>query len=183
MPRLFGAVFLFLNVNKKYYNIAAFVLATVLIKKLFFDRKTKTIKGSYQVPANIANKLDALHAFESRKIDGFGGKMSTKINAALRELYNQGINPDLKKLDIIIDPIKFKVDWTAEIGKSTDGIAYVGMKTRGSAGTGADKRAVSQLPELTKEKNAKIVKDLNFTKGLKIRQFFYKYSLNNYPNL
>ena len=109
--------------------------------------------------------------------------MSKKINAALRELYNEGINPDLKSLDIKIDPVLFKVDWTAEIGKSTDGIAYVGMKTRGSAGNGADERAVSQLPELTKEKNAKIVKDLNFNKGLKIRQFFYKYSLDNYPNI
>jgi hypothetical protein len=170
-------------VNKKYYTIATLVLATVLIKKLFFDRKTKTIKGSYQVPQNLPNRVDALHAFESRKSDGFGGKMSTQINAALRQLYNKGINPDLKKLDIKIDPVLFKVDWSAEIGPSTDGIAYVGMITRGSAGSSADERAVSQLPELTKKLNAKIVKDLNFNKGLKIRQFFYKYSLENYPNL
>lgn len=169
--------------NKKYFTIATFVLATVLIKKLFLDRKTKVIKGSYQVPQNIANRLDALHSFESRKLDGFGGKMSTKINAALRELYNKGINPDLKKLDITIDPVLFKVNWAAEIGPSSDGIAYVGMITRGSAGSGADERAVSQLPELTKKLNAKIVKDLNFNQGLKIRQFFYKYSLENYPNL
>ena len=168
--------------NKKYYSIAALILATVIIKKLF-DKKNKIIKGSYQVPMNIANRLDALHAFERRKSDGFGGGMSTKINAALRELYNKGINPDLKSLDVKIDPVLFKVDWTAEIGKSADGIAYVGMKTRGSAGNGADARAGTQLPELTKEKNAKIVKDLNFNKGLKIRQFFYKYSLDNYPNL
>jgi hypothetical protein len=169
-------------VNKKYYSIIAVVLATVLIKKLL-GNKNKIIKGSYQVPQNLANRVDALHAFERRKSDGFGGYMSTKINEALRELYNKGINPDLKKLDIDIDPVLFKVNWTAEIGPSTDGIAYVGIKTRGSAGNGADERAVSQLPELTKEKNAKIVKDLNFTKGLKIRQFFYKYSLENYPNL
>ena len=168
--------------KKTIITIATLVLTTVLLKKLL-STKNKTIKGSYQVPTNIPNRLDALHAFESRKLDGFGGKMSTKINAALRELYNKGINPDLKKIDIVIDPILFKVDWIAEIGESKNGIAYVGMKTRGSAGNGADERAVSQLPELTKEKNAKIVKDLNFTKGTKIRQFFYKYSLPQYPNL
>jgi hypothetical protein len=56
-------------VNKKYFTIATFVLATVLIKKLFLDRKTKTIKGSYQVPKNIPNRVDALHAFESRKLE------------------------------------------------------------------------------------------------------------------
>ena len=168
--------------KKTIYTLATLVLTTVLLKKLL-STKNKTIKGSYQVPTNIPNRLDALHAFESRKLDGFGGKMSTKINAALRELYNKGINPDLKKIDIVIDPILFKVDWIAEIGESKNGIAYVGMKTRGSAGNGADERAVSQLPELTKEKNAKIVKDLNFTKGTKIRQFFYKYSLPQYPNL
>lgn len=168
--------------NKRILTIGVLVLTTVVLKKLL-GNKNKTIKGSYQVPPNIPNRLDALHAFESRKLDGFGGKMSTTINAALRKLYNKGINPDLKKIDIVIDPILFKVDWSAEIGPSKDGIAYVGMKTRGSAGNGADERAVSQLPELTKEKNAKIVKDLNFTKGTKIRQFFYKYSLPQYPNL
>lgn len=168
--------------NKNIITIAALILIGTVLKKLL-SKKNKIIKGSYQVPINITNRLDALHSFESRKLDGFGGRMSTKINNALRELYSEGINPDIKKIEIKIDPILFKVDWLAEIGESENGIAYVGIKTRGSAGNGADQRAIKQLPELTKEKNAKLVKDLNFNKGLKIRQFFYKYSLSNYPNL
>lgn len=146
-------------------------------------RKKVIVFGSYSVPKNLPNRLDALHSFESRKIDGFGGKMSTKINAALRELYNKGINPDIKKLDILIDPILFKVTWSAELGESSNAIPYVGLITRGSAGSGADERALKQLPKIKEAgQNVTLVKDLNFTKGVKIRQFFYKYSLPEYPS-
>jgi len=106
-------------VNKNIITIAALILIGTVLKKLL-SKKNKIIKGSYQVPINITNRLDALHSFESRKLDGFGGRMSTKINNALRELYSEGINPDIKKIEIKIDPILFKVDWLAEIGESVD---------------------------------------------------------------
>jgi hypothetical protein len=148
-------------VNKYITNIALIIASAALIKRLMKGRKTVIVSGSYSVPKNLPNRLDALHSFESRKSDGFGGKMSTKINAALRELYNKSINPDIKKLEILIDPV---------------------LITRGSAGSGADERALQQLPKIKEAgQNVTLVKDLNFTKGVKIRQFFYKYSLPEYP--
>ena len=168
--------------QKYFLNIALLLTAAALIKK-FRKRKKIIVSGFYEVPRNLPNRLDALHSFESRKSDGFGGRMSTKINAALRDLYNKGINPDILKLDIKIDPNLFRVDWSAEIGESKNGIPYVGLITRGSAGSGADERAVSQLPQMTSKLNAAFVKDLNFKQGLRIRQFFYKYSLENYPKI
>jgi hypothetical protein len=168
--------------QKYFLNIALLLTAAALIKK-FMKRKKITVSGFYEVPRNLPNRLDALHSFESRKSDGFGGRMATKINAALRDLYNEGINPDILNLDIKIDPNLFRVDWTATIGESKNGIPYVGLITRGSAGSGADERAVSQLPQMTNKLNAKLVKDLNFKQGLRIRQFFYKYSLENYPKI
>lgn len=168
--------------QKYFLNIFLLLTAAALIKK-FTKRKKIIVSGFYEVPRNLPNRLDALHSFESRKSDGFGGRMSTKINAALRDLYNKGINPDILKLDIKIDPNLFRVDWSAEIGESKNGIPYVGLITRGSAGSGADQRALNQLPELKSKLNAAFVKDLNFKQGLRIRQFFYKYSLENYPKI
>jgi hypothetical protein len=170
-------------VNKYITNIALIIASAALIKRILKRRKKVIVSGSYSVPRNLLNRLDALHSFESRKSDGFGGKMSTKINAALRELYNKGMNPDIKKLNILIDPVLFKVTWSAELGESSNGIPYVGLITRGSAGSGADERALQQLPKIKEAgQNVTLVKDLNFTKGVKIRQFFYKYSLPEYPS-
>ena len=169
--------------NKYITNIALIIASAALIKRLLKGRKKIIVSGSYQVPQNLPNRLDALHSFESRKSDGFGGKMSTKINAALRDLYSKGINPDIKKLNILIDPVLFKVTWSAELGQSNNGVPYVGLITRGSAGSGADQRALDQLPKIKAAgNNVTLVKDLNFTKGAKIRQFFYKYSLPEYPS-
>lgn len=162
--------------QKFYINVALLLAGAFLIKRLLL-KKTIKVSGSYSVSSKIPNRLDALHSFESRKSDGFGGKMSTKVNAALLDLYNKGIKPDIKKIDIQIDPVKYYVTWSVELGQSTDGNAYTGLITRGSAGSGADTRAAAQLPELKNRLNAKLVKDLNFNQGgVKIRQYFYKYT-------
>jgi hypothetical protein len=162
--------------QKFYINVALLLTGAILIKKLLLTKKVK-VTGSYTVGLKVPNRLDALHSFESRKSDGYGGKMSTKINAALLDLYNKGIKPDIKKLDIKINPVTYTVDWVAELGQSNDGNAYTGIITRGSAGAGANRRAARQLPDMTNLKNAKLVKDLNFYEhGVKIRQYFYKYT-------
>lgn len=148
--------------------------------------KTRVVKGEYVVPENTPNKADALHSFERRKSDGFGGRMSTKINEALREMYKEGINPDLKELKINVDSKNYKVDWEATLGESTDGKAYVGMSTVGSAGGGADSRAKSQIENMkTWAKGAQdytLVLDFVNPTGVYIRQYFYKYTKpSEYP--
>ena len=170
--------------NKTLFNILLFFGAGYVLNKLS-KKKTMIVKGFYQVPENIPNRIDALHSFESRKSDGFGGKMSTQINAGLRELYKKGINPDILNLKIQIDPVKYSVTWSATLGESKNKIPFVGMITRGSAGGGADERAKMQVQNikslLPNGTNITLFKDLNFSNKIKIRQFFYKYGLTNYP--
>lgn len=168
------------------FNVILLIGGGLILKKML-EKQNKIIKGSYIVPENLPNRLDALHSFEKRQSDNFGGFMSTKINKALRDMYAKGINPDIKNLSITIDPVKYSVTWAATIGPSTDGRAFVGMYTRGSAGAGADNRAKDQVKNiesnLKNSKHIELIKDLNFNNKVKIRQFFYKYSLNSYPDL
>lgn len=144
------------------------------------------VKGNYQVPENAKNKADALHSFEKRKSDGFGGRMSTKIKEALRDLHSKGINPDITEIKINVDSKNYKVDWEAKIEPSKDGKAYVGIATVGSAGSGADERAKNQIEAMKKwspgAKDYTLVLDFKNPSGVYIRQFFYKYTLpEQYP--
>jgi hypothetical protein len=172
------------------------VLATALVVGLVVRRKRKNkvnnkimsegliVKGEYVVPKGTPNMGDALHSFERRKSDGFGGRMSTKIKEALVDLYKKGINPDVTDLKINIDSKNYKVMWEATIKPSTDGKAYTGFMTFGSAGSGADKRAIGQEERMKKiigGKDYKLVLDFKNPTGIYIRQFFYKYTKDEYP--
>jgi hypothetical protein len=172
------------------------VLATALIVGLVVRKKRKNrtnnkimsegliVKGEYVVPKGTPNMGDALHSFERRKSDGFGGRMSTKIKEALVDLYKKGINPDVTDLKINIDSKNYKVTWEATIKPSTDGKAYTGFMTYGSAGSGADKRAIGQEERMKKiigGKDYKLVLDFKNPTGIYIRQFFYKYTKDEYP--
>ena len=138
------------------------------------------VKGSYSAPKGDA---DALHSFERRKSDGFGGKMLTKINEKLREVYKAGINPDVTDIKINIDSTNYTVKWEATIDESKDGVAYMGVASRGSAGKTADRRAEGQIDNLMRKlkrndaEDIKLVLDFKNPSGVYIRQFFYKYSL------
>jgi hypothetical protein len=175
------------NKNDLFYFFGAigflfFVIRLTRKKKM---NELMIIKGSYQVPLNVPNRVDALHSFERRKSDGFGGYMATKIRAKMKEVYNKGINPDIKDIKIKVDSKNYKVDWQATISESTDGNAYLGISTVGSAGTGADDRAKGQIERMKTfvpgSKNYKLVLDFKNPKGIYIRQFFYKYSLGEFP--
>lgn len=162
---------------------AGIVVGTIILLRFLFRKKMNTpfiLKGSYVVPKGTPNMADALHSFERRKSDGFGGRMSTQIREKLRELYKQGINPDVTQIKINVDSINYKVDWEATIEPSKDGKAYVGVSTIGSAGSGADARAKSQIEAMKKwvdgAKDYSLVLDFKNPKGIYIRQFFYKYT-------
>ena len=79
---------------------------------------------------------DALHSFNRRKMDHFGGYLNDKINAGLAAVREQGFNSDLKQLYIQIDPSTLTVYWTAVVGPSEDGRCYTHVDSRGSAGGG-----------------------------------------------
>jgi hypothetical protein len=175
--------------RKKIYILAGVgvaVLGTLITLLIIRKRKRKKviIKGEYIVPKGTPNMADALHSFERRKSDGFGGRMSTKIKEALLEMYKKGINPDVTDLKVNVDSKKYKVTWEATIEPSKDGKAYTGFMTYGSAGGGADSRAKGQeagMKERIGGKNYELVLDFKNPTGIYIRQFFHKYTRDEYP--
>ena len=79
---------------------------------------------------NFGNNCDKLHAFQST--DGRDvGDMHIKVQKVLNDLYNAGINPTVVAVEVEVKgPV---VTWTVTVDKSTDGKAWVGFSSRGSA--------------------------------------------------
>ena len=117
------------------------------------------IQDGYNAPKGDA---DALHSFERRRKDKFGGMMTSKIEKKLREVYNYGVNPDIVNINIKVDSKNYRVDWTATIDESKDGKAYVGLSTRGSAGGSSERRALEQVEPLKRELTRDGAKDITF---------------------
>ena len=136
---------------------------------------------------------DALHSFNRRRMDGFGGFLNDKINAGLAEVRSRGFNSDLKKLYIQIDPSTLTVYWTAVVGPSLDGRCYMSVDSRGSAGGGLQ-AVQKQCPRMHRIHSTLVpVKVLEFndnvlqcytwdgaridtvTHAINIQQHFYKY--------
>jgi hypothetical protein len=143
------------------------------------------VRGSYSAKGQ-KNPGDALHSFEKRKSDGFGGRMSSIIKKKLKEVYELGINPDVTNITINVDSTNLGVNWSATINESNDGKAYVGVSTVGSAGGDADRRALQQIEKLKNwvkgAKDYKLVLDFTNPSGIYIRQYFYKYTVpGKYP--
>ena len=97
----------------------------------------KVISGSYSAEGQ-PRAYDALHSFQSRRSDGFGGRINTKVQNGIKEYKNtKGLNAvDIKKVTVNIDPNTLTVNWEVTIGKSNDGYTYEQFDSRGSAGGG-----------------------------------------------
>jgi hypothetical protein len=181
-------------------SILAFAIDRYVLRK---GKKMKPIKikGSYK-----ANGCDELHAFQSTHGKIIGG-MNTKVEAELKKLYEQGINPEVVDVEVNFDLKNMTSNWEVTIDSSKDGKAYVGFTSRGSSGNasafnraigiGAPQQSYESLLKVIKttynEPNAelKITKDwiFNFDRNGKIlgkcptRQIFYSYTRpNKYPS-
>lgn len=130
---------------------------------------------------------DALHSFQSRAKDDFGGRMNDAIIWAMIEMYEKKLNPYVKSLSIKFTPNAASgpnVEWEAILIESPDGKAYMGFNSRGGAGGTYVNRAATQTAEkkksLPKElgepnlENLDVLDYLN-TKGA-IRQLFWQYT-------
>jgi hypothetical protein len=188
------------NSNQKIALITSGVIlggfAIFLVYKLI-RRKNNTmiVEGSFK-----GKNCDELHAFEGTNGRLIGG-MNTKVNAELEKMYAKGINPDITDVFVEMDANKMEVKWKVTIAPSKDGKAYLGLTSRGSAGSTAYDRAngksvgqdfdsvLKKVREKTNEPNAEmfLVKDYlyNLTKEKKslgkcpTRQLFYKYTKPN----
>ncbi len=155
-----------------------------------------TISGSFIVDDSVPHHGDAMHSFDRRKSDKFGGRMlngweseeakrkwgryvkldqGVGINQAMQQLVSLGYKPDVKDIKIQMD--KNRVKWSAQIVKSRDGKKWDGLMTRGSAG-GGKANAQNQI-EVMKRSNPE---KKNWTLAHEIdrpglNQIFLKYTL------
>jgi len=136
---------------------------------------------------------DALHSFNARKMDKFGGYINVKVNEGLENIRKKGFYSDVKKLYIQVNPNTLTVFWIAVVGPSEDGKCYVRMDSRGSAGGGlpaVNKQLPTMhnlYPTLTPVKllefNENVIKCFdwnglpvkNVCSFVNIRQHFFKY--------
>ncbi len=141
---------------------------------------------------------DALHSFNRRKMDYFGGYLNVKINAALERVRSKGFQSDIKKLYIQIDPLTLTVYWIAVVGPSEDGNCYACVDSRGSAngGLGAVNPQVPKMHYKYPQMKPVLLLDFNedviqcyegngtplssYCTYVNIRQKFYKYATNCY---
>jgi len=101
------------------------------------NTKDEAVTGNYTA-INQKGSYDALHSFHRRKSDGFGGRINTKVQDAIKEYKKRsGVKAvDIKKVNIDIDSNSLTVDWAVTIGPSTNNKTYEEFDSRGSAGGG-----------------------------------------------
>ena len=161
----------------------------------------KTITDSYTSPLS---NCDRLHAFNDTK-SGPVGRMNDKVNLELIKIYELGINPDITDISVDINSgsSEYTVNWSVTIDESKDGIAYVGLYSRGHGGRGnwvfSDVSTTSGHASIESCKTSnyirkrgtvedmELVKDFEYNKdakipGCQVNQLFYKYTLKEYPS-
>ena len=106
---------------------------------------------------------DALHSFNRRRVDNFGGYMNVKINAGLERIRSKGFQSDVKQLYIQIDPLTLTVYWIAVVGPSEDGQCYACVDSRGSAGGGenAVNHQLHSMHRMYPSMNPSLILDFN----------------------
>ncbi len=143
---------------------------------------------------------DALHSFNARRMDRFGGYLNVKVNQGLENIRKKGFLSDVKQLYIQVNPKTLTVHWIAVVGPSEDGRCYVRIDSRGSAGGGLPAvnkqlpRMHNLYPTLTAvpllEFNENVIKCFDWS-GIRldsvcsyvnIRQHFFKYYDNQIGN-
>ncbi|NBW71631.1 MAG: LysM peptidoglycan-binding domain-containing protein [Flavobacteriia bacterium] len=164
------------------------------------DENDLLIKDSYCAKGQT-DVYDALHSFQSRKVDGFGGFLNDKINLGLEKIRLKGFKSDIKKLYIQIDSYTLDVYWFAVVGPSSDNHCYTRIDSRGSA-NGGRPAVEKQIPSIHLRHSKLIpVKLLEFNndvlqyydwkgnqldtikKFINIQQYFYKYYDPKFDNV
>ena len=151
--------------KKQKYIIAALFFGIGIFIVLIKKRKKKMIivEGSYKV---ASGNCDHLHAFQSTSGKIIGG-MNDKIFVKLKEMYDNGINPKVTSVDVVMNAKEWKVDWKVTIEPSDDGKAWLGFTSRGSSGSTAWTRANtgSQSFETVKSKISDQVNEPNINQA------------------
>jgi hypothetical protein len=134
------------------------------------------VTGSYKASNG---DWDGMHSFESRQSDGFGGKMHTKVNEALKEFYTtKKLNPYVSSIKITMDKNNYTVNWEVTIDESPDGVAYVGLTSRGGAGNAAGaKGSINRAYNQALAKKMALPSEVDkSTVAVDILDFYFKFS-------
>jgi hypothetical protein len=128
------------------------VISEQQLRRIISEETSSTIIVS---SGFTASNCDELHAFQETKEEVNGkritkkiGNMNIIVGNKLQELYNKGINPTVKKVTVNVKGMR--VDWTCEIGESTDGKAWLGFTSRGS-GCGNQSEKVAESASQKKD--------------------------------
>lgn len=154
--------------------------------------KVEIIVAGHYCASGVKNPYDAVHSFNRRISDNFGGYINQRIDSALLVVNEMNLRADIKSLDIQIDPLTLTVSWIATIGESDDKNSYLEIDSRGSAGGGipAIKKQLHKMNSHHPGKNSTKFMEFNINlpicfdyygnkkncKGeINIQQWFYKY--------
>jgi hypothetical protein len=104
------------------------------LRRIILEQSSSTVTVS---SGYTTSDCDELHAFQSTKktvkgkeVSKIIGDMNGIVGKKLEELYKNGINPMVSKVDVTVNGNR--VDWTCTIGPSSDGKAWMGFTSRGA---------------------------------------------------
>ena len=129
--------------------------------------------------------------------------MNTKVNKELMDLYKKGFNPDITAVDVEMNSDTMEVKWSVTINKSEDGNAWIGLYSRGGGAISEPGQYPDTLTTTNKHTSVEAAKTSPYIKkrgtvdkmvpvkifthspkkGCRVKQIFYKYTLNEYPTL
>jgi hypothetical protein len=132
------------------------------------DSKAKAELNEIVKDEYTATNCDELHAFQSTSGKVIGN-MNVKVGDKLKELYDNGYNPMVTKVDVTVSGMT--VGWKCKIENSKDGKAWVGFTSRG-AGCNNDviKRSESKEYGNDKETARKKIMDTYSEKAIDIEK-------------
>ena len=119
-------------------------------KFIITEEDRKLIRGLYglneqtiTLPLPISDTFQSYDGDAAHNLKGF----EKKIDIALEQIYNQGINPKMYDLsfNVVRNGNTFTTTSSLIIDKSDDGKAWTGFASRGSYGPGYEKRADDQI--------------------------------------
>ena len=161
-----------------------------------------TVSDNYSTAKDGKGDCDTFHSFNDNGKKEIGG-MNTKVNKELMDLYKKGFNPDITAVDVEMNSDTMEVKWSVTINKSEDGNAWIGLYSRGGGAISKPGEYPDTLTTTNKHTSVedaktspyikkrgtvdKMVPVKIFThspkKGCRVKQIFYKYTLNEYPTL
>ena len=170
----------------------------ILLKQLLAENNKiqfpVIVKGSFK-----GNGGDEFHAFNDTHGKIIGG-MNTTVNKKLEEIYAAGFNPNISDIEVSMNNKGYLVTWSVTITESKDQKAWIGIYSRGGAGSGTVPHADPTNPNNPSSPGKAVqsstirgrgtvdefVQILDYkyypnNGGVHVRQIFYKYTLEEFP--